>query len=182
MSGDTGLARLQEIGRDQLEAELRRCFGSVRWASAVTSRAPFTDREALLEAMESAWEDLPQEEWLAAIQDHPRIGESAGDARFAATRRWSRDEQSGVSDVGLSTRAALAQHQAEYEARFGYVFLICASGKSGEEILTALRARSRNDPETELAIASEELRKIAILRLAKLLQELGSGASSEARK
>jgi 2-oxo-4-hydroxy-4-carboxy-5-ureidoimidazoline decarboxylase len=181
MSHDRALARLERLDIDRLAAELHRCFGSSRWALGVARRAPFTGREALVETMESEWENLPRDEWLAALRAHPRIGEAGAESRFAATRLWSRDEQSGMSGVDPRTSSTLARLQSEYEAKFGHRFLICASGKSGKEILAAIQVRLQNDPEKELAIAAEELRKIATLRLQKLLDEMDSAPSPEFR-
>lgn len=105
-------------------------------------------------------DDLTDEEWLAAMNAHPRIGERGG----ADSAR----EQSRAMEAPAATLAALAAENRRYEDRFGHVFLIAASGRSGEEILAELRRRMRNDPRQELGEAKRELRRIALLRLEKL--------------
>jgi OHCU decarboxylase len=103
---------------------------------------------------------LTDEEWLEAMRAHPRIGEHGGDAPASSER-----EQSRAMESSAETKAALAAENRSYEERFGHVFLIQASGRTGEEILAELRRRVRNDPATELEEAKGELRKIARLRM-----------------
>lgn len=124
---------------------------------------PYDTVEQLQRSADEAWHELDENDLRAAIAHHPRIGEHA--------RGWSREEQSGVAKASDQTRDRLAVGQRAYEDRFGYIFLICASGKSGDAMATDLEARLGNSPETELAVAAEELRKITILRLEKLLVE-----------
>ena len=124
-----------------------------RWASAVAAGA---DPDAEMDRLT----DL---EWLEAMKAHPRIGERGGDAPAS-----SDEEQSRAMQAPDETKAALAAENRSYEQRFGHVFLIFASGRSGEEILTELRRRMTNDPAAELQEAKRELREIAHLRLQRL--------------
>ena len=164
-----GVARLDGLPRQEAEAELRRCCGATGWARGMAERRPFRDLPSALAACDEVWQTLSADDWLQAIGDHPRIGDSrARDSRFAGTRRWSRGEQSGVARAGKETRSALAGAQAEYERRFGYIFLVAAAGKSGEEILAQLQARLGNPHATELKIAAGELLRITRNRLEKL--------------
>lgn len=135
----------------------------------MAARRPFADAAAALAVSEEVWRTLGPDDWLEAIDHHPRIGgtDDAG-PRFASTREWSHGEQSGVAASGEETRAALVAGQKAYESRFGYIFLICAAGRSGEEILADLKARLTRDHTTELRTAAEELRRITRLRLEKL--------------
>jgi len=126
---------------------------------------------AVLDAADAACRELSAEEWRAAIAQHPRIGESHADGASARERAWSAGEQSLARTAGESTRAALARGNTEYEARFGQRFIICATARSAEEMLAALRARLSHDRAAELAVTAEELRKITRLRLEKLLAE-----------
>ncbi len=127
---------------------------------------PFGDLETLLGAADAAWTDLEPADWREAIEHHPRLGGRDLTARkFDHTRSVSREEQSGVLDATAAIRQALGEAQREYEKRFGFIFLIRASGRSADEILSDLRRRMTNDPETELAIVARELEEIGRLRL-----------------
>ncbi|MEU6040807.1 2-oxo-4-hydroxy-4-carboxy-5-ureidoimidazoline decarboxylase [Actinomadura sp. NPDC047616] len=149
-----------------LADHLRACCDVPRWVAAVSGGRPYPDTETLLDTADRAARDLTPAEVDRALAAHPRIGERArGDDASAA---WSRREQAGV-DRDTVTVAALAEGNRAYEERFGRVFLICATGRSGAQILAELRARLRNDPATEAAVVAGELRKIALLRLAGLV-------------
>ncbi|HKY60677.1 MAG TPA: 2-oxo-4-hydroxy-4-carboxy-5-ureidoimidazoline decarboxylase [Gemmatimonadota bacterium] len=160
---------LDAAPRAEAVERLRDCCGSERWANAVADRRPFGDLDRLLAAAEAAWAGLGPADWREAIEHHPRLGGSdLMGPRFDATRSLSEHEQAGVLDAPETTRRALADAQREYEERFGYIFLIRASGRSATEILSRLERRMANDPETELAVAAGELREIARLRLERL--------------
>jgi 2-oxo-4-hydroxy-4-carboxy-5-ureidoimidazoline decarboxylase len=120
--------------------------------------------DGLLDAGANAMDDLTDEEWLDAMKAHPRIGERGGDARASSDR-----EQAVAMRSSQETLDALAADNRRYEERFGHVFLIFASGRSGEEILGELRRRMNNDPKAELEEAKRELRKIALLRLQQIV-------------
>ncbi len=166
-----GISWLNELSDAQAEAELLRCCGSTRWAREVAQERPFASFQELLEVGDRIWWSLEEADWLEAFRAHPRIGErKAEGAQVVGTRRWSTQEQAGVQRSPEEVRAALAAGNREYEARFGHIFLVCATGKSGEEMLALLRGRLGNDPDTELRVAAEEQRKITHLRLEKLLQ------------
>jgi len=139
---------------DDLEARLYTCLASRRWARAVASGEPADD----------AMDQLTDEEWLEAMKAHPRIGDPGGDAPKSSER-----EQSRAMQASAATLTALAAENRRYEERFGHVFLIFASGRSGEEILSELRRRLNNDPAAELGEAKRELRKIALMRLRGLV-------------
>ncbi len=138
---------------EDLEERLYGCLASRRWARAVAAGQD-PDR---------AMDDLSDDEWLAAMKAHPRIGERGGDDPASSVR-----EQSRAMQAAAETKAALAAENRQYEERFGHVFLIFASGRSGEEILAELRRRMENDPAAELQEAKRELRRIAQLRLGRM--------------
>ncbi|MGA8922156.1 MAG: 2-oxo-4-hydroxy-4-carboxy-5-ureidoimidazoline decarboxylase, partial [Candidatus Dormiibacterota bacterium] len=121
---------------------------------------------AVLAAADSAWSDVAPSGWLEAFKAHPRIGESGGHSPQPSER-----EQSLVIQASRQTLVALAEENRRYEARFGHVFLIAASGRTAGEMLEALRQRIGNDPATELELAATEHRKITRLRLERLLSE-----------
>lgn len=147
--------------------ELLACCGSTEWARRVEEARPFGDWGELVETADSIWSNLSPEDWLEAFRAHPRIGERAHGSSTAA--RWSGGEQAGVDKAAQNTLEELAAGNSRYEERFGHVFLICATGRTAEEMLALLRERMGNDPETELRVAAEEQRKITQIRLRKLV-------------
>lgn len=149
-----------------------KCCGSRAWANALSAARPFADVEALLHKADSVWWSLSESDWLEAFRAHPKIGEQkAATAQSEQARGWSAREQSGVQDAAAETKAALAAGNQEYEERFGFIFIVCATGKSSEEMLGTLNQRLQNDRGTELRAAAEEQRKITRLRLEKLLNQ-----------
>ena len=139
---------------EDLEARLYACLASRRWAREVAGGT----------SPDEAMDGLTDEEWLEAMKAHPRIGETGGDAPSTSAR-----EQGAAMQAPAATLGELAAENRRYEARFGHVFLIFASGRTADEILAELRRRMRNDPAAELEEAKRELRKIAELRLANLV-------------
>lgn len=149
---------------------LLRCCGSQRWVAGMLARRPFGSSEALADAARAVWAGLDRGDYLEAFSHHPAIGADLAElrAKFAPTLGWSKDEQSGMATADEQTLLDLQAGNQAYRDRFGYVFLICASGKSATEMLSALRRRLENDPAVELAIAAAEQAKITDLRLEKL--------------
>jgi OHCU decarboxylase len=163
--------RLNELSSQQAEAEFLKCCGSTAWAKRMSEARPFSNSDELSSKADEIWWNLDEEDWLEAFRAHPKIGEKkAAAAQSAEAEAWSALEQSESERAAAETKAALAEGNGEYEQRFGFIFIVCATGKSAEEILAALNGRLNNDPETELRIAAEEQRKITSLRLGKLLQ------------
>jgi len=157
----TGLARLNGLAAAAAELELASCCGSSAWARALAAGRPFAEEADLFAAAERVWWGLASEDWREEFAAHPRIGAPA--AGLAAA------EQAAAREAAAPVLAALAAANRAYEARFGHVFLICATGKSAEEMLAALEARMGNDPEEELRVAAAEQAKITRLRLRRLL-------------
>ena len=155
----------------KLEAELLAVCAAPAWGSAVAALRPYPSKEAVLAAADAAARSLRWPDVLRGLSAHPRIGERAeGDSKEAA---WSRREQSTAASSGDdATKAALIAANHAYEDRFGHVFLIFASGRTQEEILAAARERIGNDEPAEREIVTDELRKIALLRLERLLDAL----------
>jgi 2-oxo-4-hydroxy-4-carboxy-5-ureidoimidazoline decarboxylase len=180
VSGPGRLDWFNGLPSEEAADELLAVCHSPPWAGRVAAGRPYPDLAALQQAADEAWMALGPDDWLEAFAAHPRIGQggsggppgwspggSGGGGRSAA---WSRQEQSGVGGAGQEVQEALARGNAEYEARFGHVFLIAAAGRSADEILTQLEARLGNDPATELRVAAGEHRRITRLRLEKLMQ------------
>ena len=170
---DPGLSVLNARPAYAAEEALLGCCASPVWARTVGAGRPYRDRAELAATADAALAGLPWAEVERALAAHPRIGErpTAG-GREAG---WSRREQSGVDGADPATRTALASGNAEYERRFGHVYLVYAAGRSGGELLAVLRDRLGNDVSTERAVVREELRRIALLRLDRLLAESGPG-------
>ncbi|MBJ7462091.1 MAG: 2-oxo-4-hydroxy-4-carboxy-5-ureidoimidazoline decarboxylase [Mycolicibacterium sp.] len=140
---------------------------STIWARRVVAGSPFRDAEALYDRADRVLAELPDAEIDAALDGHPRIGASVSAAHSPSSAR----EQARVADAGEAVKAALAEKNREYEDRFGYVYLVCASGRSADELLAILTDRLDNDPETERRVMRSELAKINRLRLERLLSE-----------
>jgi len=165
-----GLRRLHDLSPEAARAELLRCCGSSRWAAALSAARPFRDEAALRQAAESLWWSLEREDWREAFAHHPKIGDrEALRARFASTAAWAADEQRGAAAAAESVLDDLAEGNRAYEERFGYIFIVCATGKTAPEMLALLRERLGNDPEAEIRVAAAEQAKITRLRLDKLL-------------
>ncbi|WP_049576261.1 2-oxo-4-hydroxy-4-carboxy-5-ureidoimidazoline decarboxylase [Nonomuraea sp. SBT364] len=158
---DDALARFNALPPDDAQRDLLACCASPAFAGRVTAGRPYRTAGDLADAAGRAVRELPWSDVLEALAAHPRIGERAAGA-------WSRQEQSGVED-GL--RARLAEANRDYERRFGHVYLICATGLTGAEMLARLRERLTDDEETERRTVRDELAKITELRAGKLLAE-----------
>lgn len=162
---------LDDLSPAEAATRLQACCGARRWIDAMLASRPFeTPRRARAEA-DRIWNGLAREDWLEAFDHHPRIGEKkAAVAQDVTAAALSSQEQSGVASAADGIKDQLAKINANYERRFGYIYIVCASGKTAEELLDIARSRLGNDPETELRVAAEEQRKIMQLRLAKLLE------------
>lgn len=164
------LAWLNSLTADEAAKELLQCCGSKRWASEIVKQRPFPTAETLIAAANEIWWSLDRSDWLEAFRSHPKIGEKKAAGKVSAqSQQWSGQEQSGVATASHETVSSLAALNEAYEQKFGFIFIICAAGKSSEEMLTALRERLQNDREAELPIAAAEQSKITELRLKKLL-------------
>ncbi|MDP9177570.1 MAG: 2-oxo-4-hydroxy-4-carboxy-5-ureidoimidazoline decarboxylase [Gemmatimonadota bacterium] len=151
---------------------LLNCCGSSRWVSEMVAARPFGSRDALLSEADRIWTSLNASDWLEAFAHHPRIGErTAALSHGEQGDEWADEEQAGVADADDEARSALTTANQEYERRFGYIYIVCATGKTPDEMLELARQRLRNDGATELRVAAEEQRKITRIRLEKLLEE-----------
>ena len=166
------LNRLNELSANQADVEFLKCCGSTRWAQTMTQARPFAGLDDVLTGADRIWWSLSEADWLEAFRAHPKIGETkAAKAQSAEAQKWSAQEQSGVTQASASTISELAERNREYEDRFGFIFIVCASGKSSEEMLAIINERIRNKAETELRAAAAEQSKITRLRLEKLLNQ-----------
>jgi OHCU decarboxylase len=164
------LARLNALPVAEAEEHLRACCGSSRWVGAMLARRPFAGVDQLLAAADDAWQITGPKDWDEAFAHHPRIGQRHAAAPVSATAgMWSAGEQATAVGAGAPVRAALAEANTAYERRFGRIYLVCAAGRSAEELLADIAARMKNDPEREREVAVEEQRKITRLRLETLI-------------
>lgn len=139
------------------------CCASGTFAKMIAAGRPYPDPIALLAAVDAAFEALSWDDIVEAMNEHPRIGDRAVRGGMSAA------EQSGAAAASDAVRQGLADGNLAYEQRFGHVFLICASGLSGQEMLDQLRARLDNDEKAERTVVRDELRKITRLRMTKML-------------
>ena len=151
---------------DRLRPALAACCDVPRWVDGILAKRPYGDLAALTAVADQLLRELDDNEVDRALQAHPRIGDRPQGASTEAA--WSRSEQSGVDDEP-GIRRELAEGNRQYEERFGRVFLICATGRSAQDMLTSLRDRLTHDDATEATVVHEELRKIALLRLSKVV-------------
>jgi 2-oxo-4-hydroxy-4-carboxy-5-ureidoimidazoline decarboxylase len=164
------LARWNVLPEPEAAQEILPCCGSQRWAHALARLRPFADTAKLLAQSDEVWSQLDPSDWDEAFASHPRIGEKK--APLAATAKsaaWSSEEQSGVEHVGADVHDRLKRGNKQYEHRFGRIYIVCATGKSAEEMLAILERRLENDDATELLEAAEQQRQITRLRLRKWL-------------
>ena len=148
---------------DEIAAvQLRNCCGSTEWVRRMMAARPFPSWSDLIREAEAIWHALKPDDWREAFAAHPRIGDQSGS-------RWSRQEQSGTSTASSESMDALVAANREYEARFGHKYIVCATGRSADEMLAMAWQRLENAPENELRVAAEEQMKITKLRLMKLV-------------
>jgi 2-oxo-4-hydroxy-4-carboxy-5-ureidoimidazoline decarboxylase len=143
---------------DEARALLTKACGAHRWVDRMLMRRPYGSREALLAVAREEWFALDEADWREAFAHHPKIGQKSAD-------KVASQEQSGVSGAASNVLTALAEGNRAYEEKFGYIFIVCATGKSADEMLALLHQRMPNDAATEIRIAAEEQSKITALRL-----------------
>ena len=160
--------RIDEAAPADARRLLSECCGATRWVAEMLRRRPFGSDEAILAAGRDVWWSLEPSDWREAFTHHPKIGDKeALRSKFADTRALSESEQAEVSSASEAVLDALATGNRDYEERFGFIFIVCATGRGAEEMLALLRARITNDPATEIRIAAEEQANITALRLSR---------------
>ncbi len=164
------LEELNNIPLQQASDELIKCCGSSKWVNKMVSKRPFSSLEELLQTADEIWAGCGPEDGLEAFQHHPKIGDLKSlEKKFASTSQWSQGEQQSVSSASLQTLQKLQEGNKQYEEKFGFIFIVCATGKSADEMLGLLEARIGNERHKEIKIAMEEQRKITAIRLNKLI-------------
>jgi OHCU decarboxylase len=165
------LERLNTLPAANAEANLLECCGSRKWTAEMIRQRPFRSEHELFAAADRTWRSLRREDWVEAFRRHPKIGErTAAQPAGSRAQTWSEQEQARAAGTPQELAVELAEANRAYAERFGYIFIVCATGKTAEEMLALLRQRLQNDPVAELRVAAEEQRQITRLRLEKLLQ------------
>lgn len=159
------LEQLDTAATEQAGAALLQCCGSETWVNGMLVLRPFGDRDALHAAADQVWWSLSKDDWLEAFSKHPRIGEKNANAK------WSSAEQAGMNVADQRIAEDMRRMNQQYEDRFGYIYIVCAAGKSAAELHRTLEDRLKNQPAEEMHNAAKEQAKITHLRLEKLLTE-----------
>ncbi|MBS1956373.1 MAG: 2-oxo-4-hydroxy-4-carboxy-5-ureidoimidazoline decarboxylase [Cyanobacteria bacterium SZAS-4] len=163
------LKSINELNDNDAGEVFRRCCGSNAWVEEMIRARPFASDEALSQQADRSFKDLTRADWMEAFAAHPKIGDITSlKKKYAVTQKWAENEQAGAQGISDEVAKDLADRNEEYFQKFGYIFIVCATGKSAQEMLTMLKQRLNNDAETELPIAAEEQKKITHLRLGKL--------------
>jgi 2-oxo-4-hydroxy-4-carboxy-5-ureidoimidazoline decarboxylase len=164
------LDQLNRLSEADATAAFTQCCTSARWLERMVIDRPFESLPEMLEISDRIWEECDVNDYLEAFQGHPRIGDVESLAKkYANTKAWAGGEQKGVEGADRDVLERLAKGNADYEEKFGHIFIVCATGKSATEMLAMLEARMPNDLKTEVMVAAEEQNKITRIRLKKLL-------------
>jgi 2-oxo-4-hydroxy-4-carboxy-5-ureidoimidazoline decarboxylase len=164
------LHRLNNADRDGATRSFMQCCTSERWVAEMVASRPYSDFNMLRETADRIWDKLTEEDYLQAFDGHPKIGDvNSLKAKYANTKQLASGEQSGVNSATDELIQALAKSNRAYEQKYGFIFIVCATGKSAREILDMLSLRLQNERHQELSTACEEQRKIFHIRLEKLL-------------
>ncbi len=164
------LEQLNSLDHLDANSEFLKCCGSRNWAMRMVTSRPFASVEDVCSRATEIWGSLETADWLEAFRSHPKIGEKKSEAETSKqSQTWSNLEQSGIASAHEQTLSELARLNREYEEKFGYIYIVCASGKSAGEMLEILKTRIDNPPDEEIAIAASEQAKITEIRLRKLI-------------
>ena len=161
---------LNKTSKKQLKLELSKCCGATAWIDKMAAAFPIKDEQELLKISKQKWSECTEQDWLEAFTHHPKIGDVKSlFEKFASTAKWASGEQSAVNTATNKIIDELAKGNAQYEQKFGFIFIVCATGKTAEEMLALLNKRMSNSIKKELKIAAGEQQKITQLRLKKLV-------------
>jgi 2-oxo-4-hydroxy-4-carboxy-5-ureidoimidazoline decarboxylase len=165
------IAEFDHLPIGQKRDLLQKCCGSKAWIDKMIAAPPLEDLVDLVETAEEKWWECSEKDWLEAFEHHPKIGDiNSLKEKYYNTVAWASNEQSGVDSASDEILQALANGNDDYEQKFGYIFIVCATGKSAGEMLEILQGRLPNNPEDEIKIAADEQLKITKLRLEKLFE------------
>ena len=163
------IQQFNHLTTHQAKEELFKCCGSSVWAEKLARKIPFNSTEELKRESDKIWNDCSDEDALEAFKHHPKIGDIKSlEKKFASTKQWASGEQAGVNEASQNILQDLANGNEEYEKKFGYIFIVCATGKTATEMLALLQLRLPNSPDKEMKIAMQEQNKITHIRIDKL--------------
>ena len=162
--------KINELTKEEAAELFSKCCGAKKWISGMTEARPFKTDQSIFENAWKIWTALDESDWLEAFKHHPKIGDiNSLREKYSSTKQLEENEQSGVNEASMEVLEELSRLNDEYEKKFGYIFIVCATGKSADEMLSIINNRINNDPQTEIKLAMEEQNKITKLRLEKLL-------------
>ncbi|MCF6299876.1 MAG: 2-oxo-4-hydroxy-4-carboxy-5-ureidoimidazoline decarboxylase [Proteobacteria bacterium] len=165
------IGKLNSLSKNKLFEQLEKCCGSCAWVNAMIANHPFVTEVSLHKISDAIWENLSEQDYLEAFSHHPQIGDVASlKKKFASTAQWASKEQHGASEASDEILLKLKQGNDTYLKRFGFIFIVCATGKTAGQMLDLLNARLTNNRATEIKIAASEQNKITRLRLKKLVK------------
>jgi 2-oxo-4-hydroxy-4-carboxy-5-ureidoimidazoline decarboxylase len=166
------IEQLNNLAVEQATHSFMQCCTSSKWVKSMVERRPFTDIDALIKYADIAWQGLAEADYLEAFEGHPKIGDvNSLRAKYANTKELAGNEQGLVKEANEEVLSVLAQGNTDYENKFGFIFIICATGKSAKEMSDFLQARLSNTKSQELVNAAEEQRKIFQIRINKALAD-----------
>jgi 2-oxo-4-hydroxy-4-carboxy-5-ureidoimidazoline decarboxylase len=164
------IAEFDHLPTEKKKKLLQQCCGSSAWVNKMLTVFPVEDLVELLEAAEEKWYECSEEDWKEAFEHHPKIGDiNSLRQKYIATKTWAEGEQAGVTTASEEDIKDLEKSNNEYQKKFGYIFIVCATGKTAKEMIGILKTRLQNTSEEEVKIASAEQNKITKLRVGKLL-------------
>ena len=164
------LKELNNLPLEEATEEFTKCCGARNWVNKMIEKRPYEDFDSLLGIVEKIWFDCAESDWIEAFTHHPKIGDIEQlEKKFSTTKEWAHGEQKGVSEASREIIGEFSRLNTLYEEKFGFIFIVCATGKSAEEMLQLLMSRIDNVYKDELKIAMGEQHKITIIRLKKLL-------------
>lgn len=167
------LTELNQLNKAQATEAFMQCCTSSNWVEKMTAARPFDSAQAIGRAADDYWLRLADKDFLEAFDGHPKIGDvNSLRAKYANTKALASGEQSSVNEASDDVLTALSQGNDDYQSKFGFIFIVCATGKSAAQMLALLQARLPNDRATELRNAAEEQRKIFHIRLQKLISQV----------
>ena len=162
--------QLNRLSEADATAAFEQCCGSAEWVERMVYSRPFESLGEVLETSDTIWEECDVDDYEEAFSHHPKIGDVESLAKkYANTKTWATGEQKGIESADHSVIEKLAEGNTAYEEKYGYIFIVNATGKSAAEMLALLETRMKNDPKDEIIIAAGEQNKITKLRLKKLL-------------
>lgn len=168
------LDQLNSLSKEDAFAQLETCCVSKTWITKMVDSRPFSSEEILVKKAASIWyNDCSSDDFKEAFTGHPKIGDiNSLKEKFAHTADWAKNEQAQVTEANIETIEALAKANKQYEDKFGYIFIVSASGKSAEEMLAIINSRLHNNNDDEIYVAMNEQHKITVIRLVKLIEGL----------